>query len=399
MRKTFVKLGGGGNNLNLVCFLKTRAFTLVDLLVVIAIIGILIALLLPAVQAAREAARRMECTNKIKQIMLSSHSYHDTHGCFPCARGGWGSSATTVNYASFFVWILPFIEQGAYYDTITAAGVPSPLSGGSTYSRKVPGFWCPSDDGASSPATWVGSASKTSYVGSFGDSVAPANESGWSSRGFFRGSLYIKDPPNETRAPQFHSIANILDGTANTIAYSEAVTGQREYANEIRGGIAYLEADSSCHVPQNVLNTVNTADPRFYDSANPCCKYVRGQCFACGNPAISGFMTMLPPNSPSGRGSYGDNHGHSGWGVGLLSATSNHSGGVNVAMVDGAVRFVSNTIDCGDMSASANSSSSQRTALWWGNTPYQASYEFFGESPYGIWGAMGTVSGGESKSL
>ncbi len=380
--------------------MKKAGFTLVELLVVIAIIGILIALLLPAVQAAREAARRMECTNKIKQIMLANHSYHDAHGCFPSARGGWGTNAAT-GYINFFVWTLPFMEQSAYYDAITAANCPSPVNGNAAYRQPLPGLFCPSDSNASTPATWCSSTAKSSYVGSFGDSCAPTDESGWSSRGFFRGSLYIKDPPNETRAPQFHSIANILDGTANTIAFSEAVTGQRESANEVHGGIGFLDsANTKCYVPRNTLNSVDSSDPRFYDPTLSVCAFVRGECFACGNPSITGFQTACPPNSPSGFCRYNDSHGHSGWGMGLLSATSNHSGGVNIAMVDGSVRFVSNTIDCGDLDASANTTTYPRSDLKWGNTIGGAlGYEFYGESPYGVWGALGTVAGGETVAL
>ncbi|MBQ3822503.1 MAG: DUF1559 domain-containing protein, partial [Thermoguttaceae bacterium] len=106
--------------------------------------------------------------------------------------------------------------------------------------------------------------------------------------------------------------------------------------------------------------------------------------------STTGFQTILPPNSPSAR-NYSSGNGQAGWGYGICSAQSNHSGGVNAAMVDGSVRFISDTIDCGDMDADVNGSAYATMSASHGK-------EFAGKSPFGVWGALGTIDGGESRS-
>ena len=155
--------------------IKRIGFTLVELLVVITIIGILISLLLPAVQAAREAARRLQCGNNMKQLGVALHGYHATHGCFPPAgiSYGWCGSPQygdkTIHNASGLMMLLPYLEQMPRYDsydqkqcacslmaggesgggtsTGTLSGDPVTSGNAQVVSTRLAVFSCPSDNG------------------------------------------------------------------------------------------------------------------------------------------------------------------------------------------------------------------------------------------------------------
>ncbi|MGE0758462.1 MAG: DUF1559 domain-containing protein [Pirellulaceae bacterium] len=149
---------------------KRGAFTLVELLVVIAIIGILVSLLLPAVQSAREAARRMQCTNNLKQISLGIHNYVDTYKAFPTGQTGccWGTWMTRL---------LPYIEQGNLFDKYVGLGWTGPTPNPGSYSGAVnlpitrtqlATCTCPSDSISASPSILNG-ITFHNYVGNFGN--------------------------------------------------------------------------------------------------------------------------------------------------------------------------------------------------------------------------------------
>lgn len=142
---------------------RLAGFTIVELLVVITIIGILIALLLPAVQAAREAARRMSCANNFRQVGIGLHNYHSAHECFPPGKLLWVAGytpCTTPGGSAYYVgwgWtshILPYIEQQAVYDqfdfskpSCTMDMTPN-ASGSSNFqvcATRIPAYLCPSD--------------------------------------------------------------------------------------------------------------------------------------------------------------------------------------------------------------------------------------------------------------
>lgn len=338
---------------------RVRGFTLVELLVVIAIIGILIALLLPAVQAAREAARRSQCTNNLKQLGLALQNYHDTYLAFPFGNQN--------NYA-WTVRVLPFVEQKPLWDQINAGSGNYPAFSFSPWdgmftqkSAKIPAFACPSDGNGANQSTW----GTTNYSGCYGDSINN-NQSSGTRRGLFCTG-------------QVRTFASLTDGSSNTAAFSERVvgnTGQRF----IKGNIANnpgMTLSGSYAIPSACAATKGT-DGRSYATSTGVLgggnEYCSGRRWADGRPFYTGFTTVLPPNAPSCTGGASDSDNT--WGV--FSATSNHPGGVNLALADGSVRFISETIESG------NSSSAEVGS---------------GLSPYGVWGALGSINGGEPSQV
>ncbi|MDO5580932.1 MAG: DUF1559 domain-containing protein [Planctomycetia bacterium] len=388
--------GGGEYSDSLKKTFKLRGFTLVELLVVIAIIGILIGLLLPAVQAAREAARRMECTNNLKQMGLALHNYHDTCQAFPPQRGGfkigsiWWENAMT----GFHVFLLPFCEQQPLYNELMAFvrknnryPEASGADGQTFYKRgPTPYLCCPSDGSAREESDYPAGGSKTNYMGSLGDAIQNTNAEGINDRGFFRGGLgvYEANGWDKPYVYKCRTMSDFLDGTSNTVAMSEAVTGNGRANKLVKGNTVSgwgSVGSSTSYTPRKCAVKVDTSDPTAYNSSVTGTEK-RGRSWQHGCSAYTAFQTILPPNSASCLSGLRVNAGY-------FTATSNHSGGVNAVLADGSVRFISETIDCGDqdyvVATAANTDETKK--------------EPRGISPFGIWGALGSVNGGESKSL
>ena len=399
----------------------SKGFTLVELLVVIAIIGILIGLLLPAVQAAREAARRMKCSNNLKQLGLALHNYADKNSeAFPAGLAGFHHMYPNIGYA---IPLLPFMEQTQTYDAILnycdAIAQTDIAEDGddlffihdegdvqddvkAAFEKPISAFVCPSDGNTKNTTSTTGlSAPKNSYVGSAGDAMWGQNylsfrysqtkeqdqQKSVSSRGLFMPA-------------KWHTFSSMSDGTSNTIAFSETIVANSDSlgdsdADEIKGGVAVnFEAigPSDGYVnPAACLNRARSTDDRNVINSSYRGKAGRGLVFYLGHASETRFNTVLPPNSPSCArysNEYGDDKAI-GISWGIFAAQSNHSGGVNCAMADGSVRFVSETID---WTTNNNSSIEPKN-------DEQHLYQTSGASLYGVWGAMGTPDGGESKSL
>lgn len=392
MRISNVKMRGWG---------KMSAFTLVELLVVIAIIGILIALLLPAVQAAREAARRMQCTNNLKQLGIAFHNYHDALGAFPCARYGIEYYSASSAMLSFHTMLLPFAEQMGVFEaymagktirghngtasTLVAESYPSTTT--ALLANTVISYLsCPSDPNARIP--YINNIQKSSYMGSSGDALYANMDNSNNNRGFFH-SLRFNNGNNVniiySVEPVWRTVGDILDGTSNTFAMSETVTGRNSNESILKANIACLEpllGTSGSITPAICMDVRDPLDKRLfietYRFQTAGTSMARGAVFSVGQPQNMFFNTVMPPNSPNCRlapvtGNTSRN--------GLSSASSEHASGVNCLLVDGSVRFVAETVDCGNLATTTDPNSS------------------LGPSPFGVWGAMGSIQGGESISL
>jgi len=385
MKKRNVKMEGGGN---------LRAFTLVELLVVIAIIGILIALLLPAVQAAREAARRMQCTNNLKQISLALHTYHDAHRSFPVGFARWYNPNTgaLAGRSGPLVAILPFIEQSALYDRAVLACHANVLPSSATrnfagnpagagepnnaWCTTVGNYLCPSGGYSPGGSDQIKSANYMMCIGDWADySNNPTTTTVANPRGIFAiGAVHIM---------KINSIASAADGTSNTVCFAEKIAGAGGNKALVKVGIAIIGTGPLSHS----YNWYNTAKSKFcmdtragnvYNAATRGTNDVgvsdlAGYGWGDGLSYRNAFSTVGPPNGPSCTTS--DSHGRA-----YTAATSYHTGGVNVAILDGSVQFISETIDCGDVNAD------------------YPNFREGGPSNFGVWGAMGSINGGESKS-
>ena len=305
-------------------WIQWQGFTLVELLVVITIIGILISLLLPAVQAAREAARRMQCSNNLKQLALALHSYHAQAEIFPpAAQCGAGQDpySTQLQGSNWCIAILPFLEQQSLYNSFDLT-VPISDTKNRTW-RGVPlsVMNCPSDSASRTPYASTSSAEGDNWArgnyGANGGGGGPSGDSGW----------------KDTRTRGVMSVINlsigingIRDGTSNTILLAELRVGLVE--QDRRGCWALGGASSSAAVAFGSIGDANGPNPHAdYSDDIIGCDYLRNT--SPGAEALLDAGMSCYSSSQNGQG----------------ASRSCHAGGVHVALADGSVRFIGDYIN------------------------------------------------------
>jgi prepilin-type N-terminal cleavage/methylation domain-containing protein/prepilin-type processing-associated H-X9-DG protein len=360
---------------------RSRAgFTLVELLVVIAIIGTLVGLLLPAVQVARESARRSACGNNIRQLALACLTFADARGVFPAATD-WATShpnyaTDTVNVAknartwSYIAKVLPFMEQTSRYNTVVkyyknaaAGGTAGDWSNAPDTGYRLPEVECPSDKMISLRMKEFGA---TSYRASGADGFNTPQ--GW--MGDCAGTTLSRLCP---RTPnRIGRLAKIIDGLSKTIMLGEAIIGDgssdRRTNFVVAAGYDGSQKPSRCVAASTSPGAVTRGS-----------QYPGGQ-WAVNHCGHTWFHTVQQPNSPRcsyvGLTDYGAQYV-------VTPLSSFHNGGAQVAMCDGAVLFLTDTIDNNNLPDYSGST-------------YPTATE---PSKYGVLGALGTAAQGETVTL
>ncbi len=350
-------------------FGSRTAFTLVELLVVIAVIGVLVGLLLPAVQAAREAARRMQCANNLKQLALAVHNYESAHGAFPLTTTGPSRAAPPLG-SGFYSWmamLLPQIEQAPLYNSIqfnqpmvddknfrgsgdyTRLKISANHVNAAAAATRIASLLCPSDFADSTASMGTAQPAPGSYAGNIGwirgtsgiDGSSPALRQS-------NGSLPLINPlsPNPWQVADL-GFQSVTDGTAFTALLGERLINNAEgaqgpFGTTMEGQLkpsvmSYCGGGGSSNrsLPSWVsyCDGVSVPDPTY--------SLPHGRSWISGWTLVANlYMHVMPINTRNCHVYGGEDDG-----TNIVTASSNHTGGAQIAFVDGHVTFVSDNID------------------------------------------------------
>jgi len=361
-----------------------RAFTLIELLVVIAIIAVLIGLLLPAVQAAREAARRIQCTNTLKQIGLATHNYISQTNAFPAQTIQ--NSTNPAGGGPLWAWeptwaaaILPMMEQQPLYNAINFSlpmdeiGFVTPVATGGTANSTaglttILAFLCPSES-LIHPVSWAANQlAQCSYAGNYGGPGMITSCNGIIVPS--KGDEFVSSP---NVGPV--SLAALTDGTSNTAMFSEKLIGYGGSLDGLAGNYVSPAVAGTAAAKRALFQISSVAPTPDQGAAGvavaqqlvAACQSIPGGTapsedsgsggqwlYTQGYDTVSvSYMHFMTPNSYSctgaesgwfgTQGNFTSDSSGGGW-LGAVTATSNHPGGVNVGFGDGSVKFMKNTV-------------------------------------------------------
>jgi prepilin-type N-terminal cleavage/methylation domain-containing protein/prepilin-type processing-associated H-X9-DG protein len=282
---------------------RRAAFTLIELLVVIAIIGVLIGLLLPAVQKVREAANRMKCANNLKQLGLALHNYHSAFELWPGARDPWPAPFSTHAH------LLPYLEQQNLQNLIDFTQSTSTGKNAAAAGMTVKTFQCPSDPaGGQVPGSTYG-----------GNNYVTCTGTGINNGDYVTGDgVFLLNHPVR--------ISEIVDGTSNTACMSESIIGNGQTTGTDVRVLGVQLAGST----QTTPGACGGGGPLTGN---------RGDRWINGGYLATAYNHFFTPNSTSFDCFNTSNN------YGLKTARSFHSGGVNLLLCDGSVRLVADNVD------------------------------------------------------